>query len=75
MIRTPKPNERVFVRNTTEHSVSFAPHSLVVIKRGGGVWVDEHWASFDAFRHDPTVMALSRRNRVSISYRPDWRIV
>lgn len=68
MIRVPKPNERPLVRNVTQAQVSFAPGNLLVLKRGGAAFVDEHWTSFDSFRHDATVMALWRNHRIMIHY-------
>jgi hypothetical protein len=70
MIRYPKENERMFVRNATVHQVTFSPSNLLVIARGHGVWVDEHWPSDAAFCQDYHVMSLVRRGHLSIEYQP-----
>lgn len=70
MIRCPNANERLFVRNQTEASVTFGPKSPLVVLRGGGVWQDEHWPTFDAFRHDDSVMKLLNRARIALEYIP-----
>ncbi len=68
MLQPPKSDERLFVRNNTEHSVTFAPSNLLVLKRSHGVWVDEYWPSFVAFRDDVTVLTLSSRGRIVVEY-------
>lgn len=69
MLRRPTDNERLFVRNTSPASVTFAPTKLLVMQRGSGVWVDEHWSTFEEFRDDPAVMGLSSRNRILVEHR------
>ena len=68
MIRLPQPDERPFVRNCTPGKVTFGSNSTLVISRSCGVWVDEHWATFDDFRTDDSVMKLAIRGRISIEY-------
>jgi len=70
VIRSPNPDERAFVLNRSEASVSFGSNTLLVVKRGCGVWVADYWPSFDDFCHDEAVMALHRRQRISVEYRP-----
>lgn len=67
MIRSPEGEERAFVRNTSQGEVTFHPGTKK-LRRGGGVWVDEHWGSFEEFKNNHSVNTLFHRNRIQVEY-------
>lgn len=67
MIRKPLAEERPFARNNSEHVLTFYPGTLK-IARGCGVWIDEHWVSFDDFRFNKSVMDHHRLSRLVVEY-------